>query len=207
MIKISNTVNRSRCHAVRGLPKLVIRGIHGNDQRAVAKRELFQVARGGAIRVLIRRIIIPNARRGCVIQAMEHLADARFVIVRQRRCVRDISCGRVIHVVIGQASRHVILIHGDLVALMVGDRVQKPCRSISICVRRLEGFHAVCNYIILDFFDPVKSIVQIFYFFAVSVGQGLQFAVVIIVRVRCQSRAARRDRSRVAASVIFCPIG
>ena len=60
---------------------------------------------------------------------------------------------------------------------MIGDRTDAPLGIVFIRKYRLEIVSTV--YIILDFFDSVKNIVQIFYFQPISVGKGVEFAVVL----------------------------
>ena len=99
----------------------------------------------------------------------------------------------------------VVLIHHGFAKPIVNDLVQGSTVGIPILIRRFK--RSVLTTIIQYFLDPVKRIVQIFYFVAVSVVQFAQFAVVGVVNVLGKGAVARLDLVGVAKRIVGEAVG
>ena len=83
---------------------------------------------------------------------------------------------------------------------MVGKREDVSGAVVGIGIHGFKS--AVLTCIIPYFGNSVKYIVHIFYFQPVSVGQGIQFAVVVIIFISGKSVISGADSGRIAKGVV-----
>ena len=118
---------------------------------------------------------------------------------------QQIDVGIVVDIAVNQLARRVILVDRGLAACVVGDRMKLAAGIIPLGINSLK--RTACTCIIADFTNSVNLIVQIFYFETVSVVQLLQFAVPMVVLIRCQLIVTRRNSRGISKPIVGEAIG